>query len=72
MAIDNNEHHQRGRSAIFEAQERTTATYNGVNRRRSHRRDHHDRREEMRFEMEKPDRRHIAGRRHDDIQPKFW
>lgn len=72
MSLDNNDHHRRGSSAVFEVQEPTTATYSGVNRRRDHRRGHHDRREEMRFEMEKPDRRIIAGRRHDDKTPTFW
>jgi len=72
MSADNNDNHRRGSSAVFEAQERTTATFNGVNRRRDHRRGHRDRREEMRFEMEKPDRRLIAGRRHDDMVSKFW
>jgi hypothetical protein len=72
MSIDNGDSHSRGHSAVFEPQERTTAIYNGVNRRRTHRRGHHDRREEMRFDMDKPDRRDNPGRRSDDSRPTFW
>ena len=72
MSIDSGEPHRRGQSAVFESQERTTAIYNGVNRRRDHRRGHHDRREEMRFDMDKQDRRSNPGRRSDDSRPTFW
>ena len=61
----------RGSSAVFEARECTT-TYNGINRRRSHRRGNTDRRQELRFELDKPDRRRVAGRRKDDKRPTFW
>lgn len=61
----------RGNSAVFEARD-CSATYNGANRRRDHRRDNSDRRQELRFEMDKPDRRKIAGRRKDDKRPNFW
>jgi hypothetical protein len=61
----------RGSSAVFEARECTT-TYSGINRRRGHRRDNTDRRQELRFELDKPDRRKLAGRRKDDKRPSFW
>ena len=61
----------RGSSAVFEAREWTT-THNGINRRRSHRRGNTDRRQELRFELDKPDRRRVAGRRKDDKRPSFW
>ena len=61
----------RGSAAVFEARE-CTVTYNGVNRRRGHRRDNLDRRQEMRFELDKPDRRSHPGRRADDKRPRFW
>lgn len=60
---------QRGSSAIFESKERTTASYNGINRRSTHRRKMEDRRGEMRFQT---DRRDSSGRRSEDQQPKFW
>jgi len=61
-----------GRSVIFEAKEPAAEAYKGAERRRSHRRGHGDRRVEMRFEMDKADRRVCAGRRGDDKRPNFW
>jgi len=61
----------RGSSAVFEARECATE-YNGVNRRRGHRRNTADRRQELRFELDKPDRRQSAGRRKDDKRIQFW
>jgi hypothetical protein len=61
----------RGSSAVFEARECAT-TYNGINRRRGHRRNNTDRRQELRFELDKRDRRQVAGRRKDDKRPSFW
>ena len=61
----------RGSTAVFEARECTT-TYQGTNRRRGHRRANTDRRQEMRFEMNKPDRRENPGRREGDKGPRFW
>jgi len=61
-----------GRSATFEAKEPSEEAYKGAERRRSHRRGHGDRREEMRFEMDKTDRRVCAGRRGDDQRASFW
>lgn len=61
-----------GRSAVFEARERAPEAYKGAERRRNHRREHGDRRVEMRFEMDKPDRRVCTGRRADDKRPAFW
>ena len=46
--------------------------YTGVERRKTDRRDYHDRREEVRFEFDKEDRRKGGGRREDDKSPKFW
>lgn len=46
--------------------------YTGVERRKADRRDYHDRREEVRFDINKADRRSAYGRRKDDKTPKFW
>ncbi|MDO8860520.1 hypothetical protein Q6D67_02315 [Haliea sp. E1-2-M8] len=46
--------------------------YTGVERRKTERRDHQDRREEVRFDITKEDRRSGSGRRKDDKTPKFW
>jgi len=41
-------------------------------RRRENRREAKDRREEVRFEIKKTDRRETHGRRSDDNSPTFW
>lgn len=46
--------------------------YKGPERRRQNRRDGRDRREEVRFEFGKDDRRQEPGRREGDKAPKFW
>lgn len=46
--------------------------YMGVERRRFNRRAVEDRREEIRFELSKEDRRNSTGRREHDSDPKFW
>ena len=61
-----------GRAAVFGEKPRSAAAYKGPERRRKHRRGHTDRREEMRFDLDKTDRRVCAGRRSDDKQVKFW
>ena len=58
--------------AVFESRQSAQGAYKGPERRRSHRRSRGDRREEMRFELSKPDRRVCEGRRADDKNPKFW
>lgn len=63
---------QKAGSTRFEPKETKTANYTGTNRRRSHRRSHGDRREELRFELDKVDRRINPGRRVDDKNIKFW
>jgi hypothetical protein len=58
--------------AVFEAQDVCTpAKYTGPERRRENRRSGRDRRENIRFEIHKEDRRQSHGRRHDDVSPKF-
>lgn len=59
-------------SAVFGASDPSPQSYKGVERRRAHRRAHNDRRVEMRFEMDKVDRRICAGRRADDKRVNFW
>jgi hypothetical protein len=59
-------------NAVFEAKDPAQEAYKGAERRRGHRRGHDDRRLEMRFDMDKPDRRDCAGRRGDDKRPNFW
>ena len=46
--------------------------YHGLERRRALRRTGEDRRQEVRFESGKEDRRKGEGRREDDHTPKFW
>lgn len=67
--------------AHFEARDRSPPvdydtegkpTYKGTERRRQNRRDGKDRREEVRFEAGKEDRRQKPGRRKEDKAPKFW
>jgi hypothetical protein len=61
-----------GKPAVFGEKPRSAAGYKGPERRRKHRRGHTDRREEMRFDLDKTDRRVLAGRRSGDKQVKFW
>ena len=46
--------------------------YNGVDRRRQNRRQQADRREDVRFEVSKEDRRKNEGRREDDAKVSYW
>ncbi len=46
--------------------------YKGEDRRLQPRRMHTDRREDVRFELDKEDRRLNQGRRNDDNTPQFW
>lgn len=46
--------------------------YNGKERRRENRRESKDRRDEVRFEIKKTDRREKQGRRSDDKSPTFY
>ena len=46
--------------------------YVGPERRRDNRRSGHDRRLDVRFELNKEDRRQSHGRREDDKSPDFW
>jgi hypothetical protein len=59
-------------AARFETAEPKSAGYTGVERRRRHRRVRADRREEMRFEPDKADRRANPGRRADDKNIRYW
>lgn len=68
--------------ALFEAHDTSPATsevndahakkYMGQERRRVDRRQHADRRDDVRFEVNTSDRRQKDGRRHNDSAPKFW
>ena len=73
--------------ALFEARDVSPASYDpkdpkestgprkkymGPERRRDNRRSGHDRRQDVRFELNKEDRRKSQGRRRDDETPKFW
>ena len=60
------------RVARFETAEPKSAGYTGAERRRRHRRVTADRREEMRFEPDKADRRANPGRRVDDKNIRYW
>jgi type II secretory pathway predicted ATPase ExeA len=68
--------------ARFEAQEislpaassdlKNPKKYMGPEQRRAHRRGREDRRKDIRFEMDKDERRKGSGRRRDDKAPDFW
>ena len=69
--------------ALFEAREVSPPSYEeednpakkkymGPERRRDNRRTGKDRRDEVRFEIGKDDRRQSQGRRRGDKNPKFW
>lgn len=49
-----------------------TSKYTGVERRRENRRSGHDRRSDVRFDLDKNDRRQSEGRREGDQTPKYW
>ena len=49
-----------------------TLPYVGTERRTRLRRTKGDRRDEIRFDLSKPDRRRLDGRRAEDVLPKFW
>lgn len=72
MTIELTDNTPRSGAAVFGEKPRSAKGYTGPERRRGHRRGHTDRRQEMRFDMDKPDRRVCAGRRADDKRPKFW
>lgn len=63
---------ERSGPAVFEERKRSSTGYKGPERRRSHRRAQRDRRMELRFELDKPDRRTSTGRRATDQRSKFW
>lgn len=48
------------------------ARYVGMERRRNERRKAQDRRDDVRFDLTKADRRQIQGRRAEDVAPKFY
>ena len=52
--------------------EATTKKYMGQERRHDSRRKTQDRRGDVRFDLDKSDRREKAGRRESDTTPKFW
>ncbi len=72
MDLHLTDHNQTSGPAIFEEKERGQEHYKGAERRRKHRRVRADRRLEMRFELDKSDRRVCAGRRADDQTTRFW
>lgn len=75
IAADSTGHPDRKRQkALFEAREigGSPEEYNGVERRREHRRQTADRRGYVRFEPDKPDRRKNPGRRVTDIAKDLW
>jgi len=49
-----------------------TPKFTGINKRHINRRVSKDRRSEVRFEVNKPDRRESHGRRSNDSSPSFW
>ena len=72
MNLQLTERHEPSSRAVFGEIEPQKPRYTGAERRRQTRRKQADRREELRFELDKTDRRVSAGRRADDIDIKFW
>ncbi len=72
MSLQLTERQERSRPAVFGEVERPKEHYTGAERRRQHRRKQTDRREELRFDLKKTDRRVCEGRRADDKNLKFW
>lgn len=58
--------------ATYGPDRKSSKSYAGLERRRRNRRNGADRRQEIRFEINKDDRRKNPGKRHNDITPKFW
>jgi hypothetical protein len=58
--------------ATGEINEAQAKKYMGQERRRVDRRQSQDRRVDVRFEVDKSDRRQKNGRRHNDAAPNFW
>ena len=56
----------------FEAEDPHEKKYMGPERRRENRRSGHDRRLDVRFELNAEDRRQSHGRREGDTCPDFW
>ena len=71
MTMELLELEERGPPAVFGEKERTAENYKGIERRAQHRRVREDRRGELRFELDKPDRRVTPGRRASDSKLKF-
>jgi hypothetical protein len=59
-------------SPTYVVDEEGEQQYSGPERREGNRRSGKDRREEVRFEVDKEDRRQRPGRRKGDKSPKFW
>jgi len=59
-------------SPAFPKKDSTELKYMGEERRRQNRRSGVDRRDEVRFEIGKDDRRRDLGRRKDDKTGRFW
>ncbi len=56
----------------YEEEDQPLKKYMGPEKRRQNRRAGKDRRDEVRFELGKEDRRQNQGRRRGDKNPKFW
>jgi len=59
-------------ATLYHVDEDGEVNYKGPERRRRNRRSPKDRREQVRFELDKPDRRKNQGQRKADKTPKFW
>jgi hypothetical protein len=73
MSSERNSFYSRSpKSSGLDAAKPQKLPYVGTERRTRLRRTRGDRRDEIRFDLSKPDRRRLEGRRAEDALPKFW
>jgi len=73
MSSGRNSSYSRGpKSSGLDEMKPLQLPYVGTERRERLRRTRAERRDYIRFDLSRPDRRVLDGRRAEDIQPKFW
>jgi hypothetical protein len=73
MPADRSSFYSRGpKHAGLDATKPRKLSYVGTERRTTLRRTSGDRRTDIRFDLSRPDRRVLDGRRAEDVLPKFW
>jgi len=72
MTIETNRQNIAHSEAVVDSTDELRLGYKGAERRRRQRRGATDRRAEMRFDLNNPDRRVSEGRRVDDLRKYYW